>query len=250
MAKRLLNITDQIKSYFEPSTDGVRVRDFARELPGAVAQLATFYGDMVKPPLQGIAKIPFRLGASLAEIPRDLASPFTGNVPFQPFNVPGLGKIKTYGRESVDLAQSGGSTPLFVAAGIAKGVGMGAGDLATVGGLGQLATGDKATSLFTKGNVVQPTPVPSTGKSVLNAELANEIDNVNVLDAVRKYPDSFEALSEQANGWEEGIKELFDTAIQQGDKLTVKALLNQNAVPPEYLKTFSNEINKVLGVVR
>ncbi len=35
-----MNITERVKSYFEPSPDGVRVRDFARELPGATFNMA------------------------------------------------------------------------------------------------------------------------------------------------------------------------------------------------------------------
>lgn len=48
---------------------------------------------------QGLGKIPFQIGASLADVPRTIA----GQQPLKPFNVPGLGSVSSYPRQAVDI---------------------------------------------------------------------------------------------------------------------------------------------------
>lgn len=138
MAKsRFINITDTINQYFEPSANGVRVRDFARELPGAIMNQAKGIG-------RSLALAPIRVGASLAEIPND----YMGKQPFQPFDVPGLGKTSTYARESVDTQNQMGGGPLATATGILSAGSKAIGDVAFLGGTAQKLAGEVPTSLF------------------------------------------------------------------------------------------------------
>jgi len=141
MATRTLNLTDQIKQYFEStptnnSIAGVRVRDFARELPGAIGKVGAEVG-------RQIALTPVRVGASLAEIPRI----YSGGEPLEPFNVPFLGQAETYARNSVDTAESMGGGPLAVATGIVGAGSRAIGDIATLGGLAQGFTGETPTNV-------------------------------------------------------------------------------------------------------
>lgn len=189
---------------------------------------------------------PIRVGASLAEAPMNIAS--GGQKTFKPFNVPLLGQVKTYARDAQDRINQGDGSKLTTASTI---LGVGGQSILDTAALGSAA--QSAKNFFGKNTGVPAPTGGSTGgadqalRSRLNETTAGQLQNTNLLNKGRAYTGSVEALSEQANGWMPGMKYAFDTALKNGDKLTIKALINQGAVPAEYLKTFSSNIGKILG---
>lgn len=85
---------------------------------------------------------------------------------------------------------------------------------------------------------------PSTNSG--NNILADKLKNTNIQNEGRAIENSLETLSEQSQGWQPGMKKLFDDALYHGDALTVRALIKENAVPPQILKSFAKNIDKLL----
>ena len=88
---------DKIRSFFQPSAQGVRFRDVVRE---AVPQLGQVAQEFTKFPV------------SAAMIPADLVSNIVTGKPLPPLSVPGLGEAKSYSRRALDYQKEPGYTPL------------------------------------------------------------------------------------------------------------------------------------------
>jgi hypothetical protein len=103
--------------------------------------------------LQGVAKTPIKIGASLADLP----SIVQGKNPAQPFNVPGLGSVSTYARDAVDGSAKDG----YVASALKAGS-QGILDTALLGGVTQAAVkglrpaAEAAQAPVAKGGVPDP----------------------------------------------------------------------------------------------
>lgn len=195
---------------------------------------------------KSVLKAPLRVATSLAEIPTVLKS--GGSKTFKPYNVPFLGEVKTYSREAQDKIKAGDGSKMTTAATI---LGTGGQAILDTAALGSAAKGLKGALSKLKsgaGKTAASAATKTASKpSVANDVLAKKIENTKAIDTARQFPDSFEAASEKANGFIEGTKLMFDTALRQGDKLTVQALIKAGAIPKTYQKTFANEIGKVIG---
>lgn len=94
---------------------------------------------------KSIARSPFRVASSLAEIPKVYKS--GGSKTSDPYNIPGLGQIKTYAREAQDKIKEGDGSKLTTAATI---LGVGGQSMLDVAALGSAAQGAK--KFFVKGD--------------------------------------------------------------------------------------------------
>lgn len=79
---------------------------------------------------KSILSSPIRVASSLAEAPRV----YRGKEPFKPFNVPGLGQVKTYSREAADRINAGDGSNLNTLATILGVGGQAILDTAALGG--------------------------------------------------------------------------------------------------------------------
>jgi hypothetical protein len=80
--------------------------DVAKEVPGAVVDTAKKVGEFGVDLAKEVVKTPLRAGASVVDTGRVFAS----EEPMQPFNVPGLGEVKSAQRNAVDRIEGGEST--------------------------------------------------------------------------------------------------------------------------------------------
>lgn len=84
--------------------------------------------------------------------------------------------------------------------------------------------------------------------STSNKKAAQQLENERILK--EKGPPkegTVEALSEKAAGFQAGDKFIIDTAIRSKDAGTVFEMIKEGRVPQAYLKSFSKEIDEILG---
>lgn len=84
---------------------------------------------------KSVARSPFRVASSLAELPKVYKS--GGAKTSDPYNIPGLGQIKTYAREAQDKIKAGDGSKLTTASTILGTGGQAMLDTAALGGLAQ-----------------------------------------------------------------------------------------------------------------
>lgn len=126
---------------------GSLAKETIKSLPQGAKATAKEFGkntkkglDVWKNTAQNLAKVPIRVGASLADVPRTVM----GQDPLKPFNVPGLGMVKTHARNAVDRAGSMGARASALRAGSEAIL-----DVASMGAISQALmnkTGVSATS--------------------------------------------------------------------------------------------------------
>lgn len=242
-----------MNSYFEPSPDGVRVRDFARELPGAISSVGQSYGDLANKTGRVLKNIgrdaalaPIRVGASLAEIPNDLS----GKAPFQSFDVPVLGKTSTYARQSVDTAEAGGNTPMAVTAGILGASGNAILDTIGVGKAAQAGV-NAASDLFTapaqKASVISDNLFRDANKDFSDANYVKMYDKyiqAGDLPADAIYKDQATRIMQPEAAQQlisNNSKVLDSTKAGLGDELT-KRFAKAADVTPEQIQEASKQI--------
>lgn len=109
---------------------------------------------------------------------------------------------------------------------------------------GLIGLGDKT---LPTSSMINPS-VSSSAVSNLSKQnqiLAAQIKNSELLSGPgSKYVGSVEQATEQAGGWIEGLREVFDRALNNKNKMAVKALLP--SVPEEYKTRFAKDIAKLL----
>lgn len=148
-----------------------------------------------------------------------------------------------------------------------KGVGIAAGSIAgvpgeIVGGLygdkvAGLLAGTHARSilsdLLSGGENYLPENTTNTAQAMTDSNSIpsntnmdmNNVISSNAITSDAGSQGSIESLSEQAGGWQPGMKAQFDTALHNGDVSAVKEMLPN--IPKDYAQKFEPDIKKVLG---
>jgi hypothetical protein len=108
--------------------------------------------------------------------------------------------------------------------------------------IGQAVTSSaQATGNFMKNTVGNPYILANA--ALLGGTMA-AAGGAEVANTAAKASPTIEQIIEKTNGWQPGLRKVFDTALMHNDAATIKNLLPQ--IPPDYVSRFAPIIQSVL----